>query len=177
MRAETRGTRARFGVAPLHDGRVHRFTVHTTREPTSAAPQRDRLLALYGHWQEPIPALLAGTPTAAIQCLPIRELADDPGTFLRGRTVLVGDAAHAMTPNLGQGACQELEDAAALVSLLTRRDTGPGPGLEGLAQLLAKTTASGAVRCSAWRGCPGGWARLPMQVEPGSPPCSTPSSD
>jgi hypothetical protein len=32
-------------------------------------------------------------------------------TYARGSVVLAGDAAHAMTPNLGQGACQALEDA------------------------------------------------------------------
>jgi 2-polyprenyl-6-methoxyphenol hydroxylase-like FAD-dependent oxidoreductase len=35
-----------------------------------------------------------------------------------GRVVLLGDAAHAMTPNLGQGAGQAIEDAVILASLL-----------------------------------------------------------
>ncbi len=42
-----------------------------------------------------------------------------PGRALhRGNVVLVGDAAHAMLPTLGQGACQSLEDAAALAAAL-----------------------------------------------------------
>ena len=36
----------------------------------------------------------------------------------RGRVVLLGDAAHPMTPNLGQGACQAIEDAAVLAEAL-----------------------------------------------------------
>ena len=32
----------------------------------------------------------------------------------------MGDAAHAMTPNLGQGACQGLEDVAVLAGLLQK---------------------------------------------------------
>lgn len=41
----------------------------------------------------------------------------------RGRVVLIGDAAHAMTPNTGQGAAMAIEDAGALGLLWTQ--TGP----------------------------------------------------
>lgn len=39
-------------------------------------------------------------------------------TWARGKACLIGDAAHATTPNLGQGACQAIEDAYALAELL-----------------------------------------------------------
>jgi 2-polyprenyl-6-methoxyphenol hydroxylase-like FAD-dependent oxidoreductase len=35
-----------------------------------------------------------------------------------GRVTLLGDAAHAMTPNLGQGACQAIEDSVVLTRCL-----------------------------------------------------------
>jgi 2-polyprenyl-6-methoxyphenol hydroxylase-like FAD-dependent oxidoreductase len=41
--------------------------------------------------------------------------------YVRGRVVLVGDAAHAMTPNLGRGACEALVDAVALAEMLNTR--------------------------------------------------------
>ncbi|MDQ0119373.1 FAD-dependent monooxygenase [Pseudarthrobacter sp902506025] len=39
-------------------------------------------------------------------------------SYVRGAAVLVGDAAHAMTPNLGRGACESLVDAVVLADLL-----------------------------------------------------------
>lgn len=40
------------------------------------------------------------------------------GSYVRGRTVLIGDAAHAMMPTLGRGACESLVDAVTLADLL-----------------------------------------------------------
>ncbi|MDV8149812.1 FAD-dependent monooxygenase [Arthrobacter sp. B10-11] len=39
-------------------------------------------------------------------------------SYVRGNAVLIGDAAHAMTPNLGRGACEALVDATTLAELL-----------------------------------------------------------
>jgi 2-polyprenyl-6-methoxyphenol hydroxylase-like FAD-dependent oxidoreductase len=48
-------------------------------------------------------------------------IADPLPAYQRGRVALLGDAAHAMTPHLGQGACQAIEDAVVLASV-----AGPG---------------------------------------------------
>ena len=44
-----------------------------------------------------------------------------------GRVTLLGDAAHPMTPNLGQGACQAIEDAVVLALCLGERAPQPSP--------------------------------------------------
>jgi 2-polyprenyl-6-methoxyphenol hydroxylase-like FAD-dependent oxidoreductase len=42
-------------------------------------------------------------------------------TWTRGKAALLGAAAHAMEPNLGQGAAQAIEDAEALLVALRER--------------------------------------------------------
>lgn len=115
---ETWGVRTRFGMAPLADGRVYWFAVATMPEEAVFHDEPAALEALFGHWHDPIPRLLATTDPTSVHRLPILELARDLGSFVNGRIVLVGDAAHAMTPNLGQGGGQGLEDAAELCHLL-----------------------------------------------------------
>ena len=47
-------------------------------------------------------------------------------SYVRGRTVLIGDAAHAMMPTLGRGACESLVDAVTLADLLNNTPEGRG---------------------------------------------------
>ncbi|MCE7080925.1 FAD-dependent monooxygenase [Streptomyces sp. ST2-7A] len=121
---ETIGRGERFGVVPLRDGRIYAFA--TARVPEGArAPDGERaeLLRRFGGWHDPVPRLLAAAREETILRHDIHDLPALP-RYARGRVVLLGDAAHAMTPNLGQGANQALEDAVTLAALL---DTRPDP--------------------------------------------------
>ncbi len=53
--------------------------------------------------------------------------------WARGRMALLGDAAHPMLQYLAQGACQALEDAAALAAALAAAGAAGRPFSEGLA--------------------------------------------
>ena len=112
MASESLGVKKRFGIVPLHNDRVYWFAVQ------SQSPD-EQPLSQFKTWHSPIAELIA-TAEEEPQFLPIRELAGDLNTYTRGKVVLIGDAAHAMTPNLGQGACQALEDAAVLVAQLAK---------------------------------------------------------
>jgi len=60
-----------------------------------------------------------------------------------GRICLLGDAAHPMLPNLGQGACQGIEDAAALARVLADSDKADVPrALKQYASVRAPRTAA-----------------------------------
>ena len=62
-----------------------------------------------------------------------RDIYDRPPTlqWCKGRVALLGDSAHAMQPNMGQGGCQAIEDAAALAQELAK--VGP----DGVGRALA----------------------------------------
>ena len=86
--------------------------------PSTLVDGRDPLAVVdAARWPAPIPALLAATPPESILVNRILHLPTLP-TWTRGTTALLGDAAHAMKPNLGQGAAQTIEDTEALLIAL-----------------------------------------------------------
>ena len=58
------------------------------------------------------------TSTDAVVCTDIEEV--HQAAWTRGRVALLGDAAHALTPNMGQGAGMAMEDAAVLAEELSK---------------------------------------------------------
>jgi salicylate hydroxylase len=57
----------------------------------------------------------------------LRDL-DPLDSWVRGRVILIGDAAHAMLPTQGQGASQAIEDAEALGAFFSDIDSRPSSG-------------------------------------------------
>ncbi|MEO0561830.1 MAG: FAD-dependent monooxygenase [Chloroflexota bacterium] len=118
MWGESWGRGSRFGLIPLSEGRVYWFA--TENRPASSPPDdhKGRLQHLFCDWHAPIPAVLDATPSDAVLYNDVFDI-EPLTTWVDGRIVLLGDAAHAMTPNMGQGACQAIEDGVALADALT----------------------------------------------------------
>jgi 2-polyprenyl-6-methoxyphenol hydroxylase-like FAD-dependent oxidoreductase len=133
---ETWGSGERFGITALPDGRVYWFAV----ADKTANESKDVPTGLKG-WHEPIPALLDATDPDAVLRNDIIELAAPLPSFVDGRVALVGDAAHAMTPNLGQGGNLALEDAVTLARLVTDPDDVAAALVRYDAERLARTAS------------------------------------
>ncbi len=119
--SETWGRGKRFGI--LNTG-GDRFTWYATANTdpdhadSLAGRQRD-LLRMFAGWHEPVESLITATEEGAI----LKNAAYDLAPLKRwgqGRVMLLGDAAHPCTPNLGLGGCMALEDALVLAKSVAR---------------------------------------------------------
>jgi 2-polyprenyl-6-methoxyphenol hydroxylase-like FAD-dependent oxidoreductase len=122
---ETWGHRGRFGIVPLTGNRIYFFAC-------KKAPARNQEMQNYtaNHLQElfydyhfPVPQVLAAATDSQLIWNDILDIAP-LRQFAFGRVVLIGDAAHATTPNMGQGACQAIEDALVLANCLEKYPDG-----------------------------------------------------
>ncbi len=118
--SESWGRGARFGLIPLIDGRLYWFAVWNAPEGEVLSPdeRRARALHTFRGWHAPTEDVIRATEPTAILHDYVRELVDLPA-WIHGRIALLGDAAHAMTPNPGQGGCYAIEDAYVLTRCLS----------------------------------------------------------
>jgi 2-polyprenyl-6-methoxyphenol hydroxylase-like FAD-dependent oxidoreductase len=116
---ETWGTDGRrFAVLPLSEGRLYCYATCTAEPGTTFEDEPAELARLFGDWHEPIPQLIADLEPEQVLHQDVEELATPLPSFDRGRVAMIGDAAHAMTPDLGQGGGMAIEDAVVLAQLL-----------------------------------------------------------
>ncbi len=110
-----------FLTLPLADDRVYCYcdVVSPRAHPTSQRDPRERLSELLSQFAEPAATLLDALDGAAdIHVSTIEEV--DLDHWAHERVVLIGDAAHATSPNMAQGAAMALEDALVLTDCLHR---------------------------------------------------------
>jgi 2-polyprenyl-6-methoxyphenol hydroxylase-like FAD-dependent oxidoreductase len=100
---ETWGKGVKFGLTPQADGRTNWYAMGDD-------------LSHFADWHDPIPRILASASDVLrhelLHLAPLHR-------YVSGKVALIGDAAHAMTPDLGQGACQAIIDGTVLAECLT----------------------------------------------------------
>ena len=144
-------TGRRFGCMPMADGNVYWYASWAGAVP--ADPQ-GWLLGAFADWHPAVPALVAAAGPDGVRVDELVRLARPLPSLVAGRVALLGDAGHAMTPDLGQGGCQAFEDAAELGRVLT------GVDAEGLAAALRRYDAVRHPRTAAMLDASTGMNRL-----------------
>lgn len=122
---ETWGEGRLFGITPQDAQTTNWFACvrdDVLREHDSATTDAALLHELFGGWHAAVAEVVRTVDPMQIDR---RTLHDLPRltSMARERTVVIGDAAHAMAPNAGRGACEALVDAVHLADALRSSDT------------------------------------------------------
>jgi FAD-dependent urate hydroxylase len=139
---EAWGCGARFALFHCGPDRVFWYATRNAAEAVadSADGRKAEVRRLFQNWHQPIPEAIEATPGTEILR---NDIVDRKplSRWGRGRMTLLGDAAHPTTPNLGQGACQALEDAVVLADCL-RQCREVEPALRRYEQQRQRRTAA-----------------------------------
>lgn len=121
---ETWGVGKRLGLVPLTNNRIYWFAVanavQSDRQLQALSPSQ--LAEKFADFHSDFKSVIANTHSEVMIWGDLLDI-DPLEQFNFGNTLLVGDAAHATTPNLGQGGCMALEDAATLMSCLEKTNS------------------------------------------------------
>lgn len=117
------GPKGRIGIVPMLDNKAYWFISVNAKQgdPKFNDFTKPYIQAYYNHYPNEVRRIFDQTSETGILHHDIYDLTPLK-TFVFGRTVLLGDAAHATTPNLGQGAGQAMEDAIVLANCLKEYD-------------------------------------------------------
>jgi 2-polyprenyl-6-methoxyphenol hydroxylase-like FAD-dependent oxidoreductase len=116
---ESWGVGERFGLIDIGRGRTYWFATKNAPEgePDEPEGKKAEILRRFSGWHDPIAAIAESADEGAILRSDVYYL-EPLRRWSEGRVVLVGDAAHATTPGVGQGAAQAIEDAVVLADRL-----------------------------------------------------------
>lgn len=119
--AEYWGTAGRIGLVPLTNNRLYWFCcINATRDdPEMKKMTVKKLQSRFNNYPEAVRKTFENSLEADLIWGDILDL-PPLKKFSYGKIVLIGDAAHATTPNMGQGACQAIEDAVVLAQELDK---------------------------------------------------------
>jgi 2-polyprenyl-6-methoxyphenol hydroxylase-like FAD-dependent oxidoreductase len=113
------GRGQRFGIAAIGGGLLYCFAVANAPrgEADPSEGRLERFRSRFAGFGGQVPEIIAAlSHSEQLIHNDLEELAE--GDWVKGRVALLGDAAHAMTPNMGQGAAMALEDSLVLVEAL-----------------------------------------------------------
>ena len=122
---EILGKGKRVGIFPMPGNTAYWYAAVNMAEEEALQQMRSRegVRQHFEGWADPVPLLFDSTPPERLILTNIHHAPGGIGKIALENMVLLGDAAHPMTPDLGQGACQAIEDAAVLAACLSQKPT------------------------------------------------------
>lgn len=122
--AEMWAPQGRVGMAPLKNNTIYWYACVNAKANDMAMQQKtpQELADHFADVYDPVSTVLAATKPEQMIWNDILDL-QPLKQFAFGNIVLLGDAAHATTPNMGQGACQAIEDAVVLGQCLQEQSS------------------------------------------------------
>jgi 2-polyprenyl-6-methoxyphenol hydroxylase-like FAD-dependent oxidoreductase len=161
---EIYGRGQRFGIGPLGFGKVGWWASINKRPQAFNNDQspREQLLQLFEGWWPPVLELIGATPLTTLIRNPVFDR-NPVKKWGEGSMTLIGDAAHPVTPNLGQGGCLAIEDAAILARCLNKYASPADGSISSIAVALRKfemlrfARTATVERCSRIYGVVGQW--------------------
>ena len=154
----------RVGIIPLARGRIYVYLVENAPRGTPApgSASADALRARFAGDDPRLDPILDRLGPEVV--IDHSDLCDQPDIrYGRGRVLLLGDAAHAMTPNAGQGAGTAIEDVGALVLALATHADDPARLPDAVAAAQRERVAS--IQQTAWRiGQVAHWTNAPARL-------------
>ncbi len=159
---EYHGPHGRFAVYRIPEGTA--WYANILRKVPEANRSLKMLTERFAGWPDIVGAVLEASNPHRLHTVEISDLSPLPGWTV-GRATLLGDAAHPMTPDLGQGASQALEDAVALAEALNEYRTDLAVGLKAYERSRIKRTTAivkgsrQAGKVANWKGGFGLWMR------------------
>jgi 2-polyprenyl-6-methoxyphenol hydroxylase-like FAD-dependent oxidoreductase len=116
---EAWGAGCRFGIVPIENNLVYWFACASYQTNAQKGFKEANLSHLFSNFDPIVTQLIEATPSDKIIEAELSDL-ESLKTWHKGKVCLMGDAAHATTPNMGQGANQAIESAWVLADCLAK---------------------------------------------------------